>query len=279
MRTAPQAVKDYCAANNITWRADLFTFTMADATTYLRTSCDTSLVVNGYTYLADGAVLSRSPLRQAAKLEVDTMTIKLGGTVLLGGVKIALRAVQGFFDGARVRLDHLIGNPTLPPTTSLFEGRIADVQPEPTVVTVTVKSELQALNQLLPRFLFQAQCGNTLYDANCGVAKTATAATVSASPAPTTTSFARSVTTPNAALGFVEFATGANAGLRRSILADSAGVLTISPALPVAPAAGDSVNVYRGCDRTRTTCQTTFNNAANFRGFIHIPKPPDKGGA
>lgn len=278
MRTAPQAVKDYCAANNITWRADLFTFTLADGSVYRWTTCDASLLVSGQTYVADGSVLSRSTLRQSAKLEIDTMTIKLGGTVLLSGVKVAARAVQGFFDGARVRLDHMLGNPSLPPILSLFEGRVADVQPEATVVSVVVKSDLEALNQLVPRFVYQAQCGNTLYDATCGVTKAPTTTTVSASPTPTTSSFARA-TVVASALGFVEFVTGANAGLRRSILTDASGVLTVTPALPVAPAAGDQIRTYRGCDRTRsaTTGCASFGNQVNFRGQIHIPKPPAKG--
>ncbi len=275
MRTFPAAVTSYLAANNVAWRADLFTFTLADGTVYRWTTCDASLVVSGQTYLADGSVLSRSNLRQTAKLEIDTLTIKLGGTVLLGGRPLCARAVQGLFDGARVRLDHLIGSPSMPPIASLFEGRVADVQPEPTLITVTVKSELEALNQNLPRFVYQAQCGNTLYDANCGVAKTATTTTVSAAPAPTTTALARA-TVVASALGFVEFVTGACAGLRRSILADASGVLTISPALPIAPVAGDQIKTYRGCDRTMAGC-TSFSNQVNFRGEIHIPKPSDAG--
>jgi uncharacterized phage protein (TIGR02218 family) len=276
MKTLPPAVQAYLAANNVAWRADLFTFTVASGAVYRWTTADVNLVVSGQTYLADGSVLSRSSLRQSVQLEVDGLTIRLGGTALLAGVTLSKLALQGFFDGARMQLDHLIGNPTLPPILKLFEGAVAEVQPEPTVITLSVKSELSGLNCVLPRFVYQASCGHALYDANCGVSKTATACTVQASPSPTTRSFARTPTTPNAALGFVEFVgnvTPALAGLRYSIATDVSGVLTVSPALLVAPAAGDQVNVYRGCDRTRNTCLNVFNNAAKNRGFTHIPKP------
>jgi hypothetical protein len=281
MKTADASVVSYLQNNNVTWRGDLFTFTLASGAVLRWTTADATIVNGGNTYLADGSVLSRGKIRQTAKLEVDTLDIKLGGPVLLSGLTIAARAAAGYFDGARLRLDHLVGSPSMIPIASFFEGRVADVQVDsPMVVSMTIKAETEVLNQLIPRFVYRAPCGNTLYDANCKVVKTSTGCFVAAAPAPTTTSFGRTPTTPAIGLGFVEFVgnvTPALAGVRRAVLTDASGVCTVSPALPVAPASGDQLNAYRGCDLTRTTCNSVFGNAANNRSFTHIPKPSDAG--
>jgi hypothetical protein len=36
---------------------------------------------------------------------------------------------------------------------------------------------------------------------------------------------------------------------------------------------GDTFTIYYGCDHTPGTCQSKFNNLANFRGFPYVPPP------
>jgi Phage conserved hypothetical protein BR0599 len=43
--------------------------------------------------------------------------------------------------------------------------------------------------------------------------------------------------------------------------------------LQSSPNAGDAFTVYQGCDHTPGTCQSKFNNLANFRGFPYVPPP------
>jgi len=43
--------------------------------------------------------------------------------------------------------------------------------------------------------------------------------------------------------------------------------------LPAAPAAGDALTVYAGCDHTPATCAARFSNLASFRGFPYVPPP------
>ena len=49
--------------------------------------------------------------------------------------------------------------------------------------------------------------------------------------------------------------------------------LTLGYPLQSTPAPGDTFTVYYGCDHTPGTCQSKFNNLANFRGFPYIPPP------
>ena len=43
--------------------------------------------------------------------------------------------------------------------------------------------------------------------------------------------------------------------------------------LPLAPATGDAFTVYCRLRPHAGTCQSKFNNLANFRGFPFVPPP------
>jgi uncharacterized phage protein (TIGR02218 family) len=51
------------------------------------------------------------------------------------------------------------------------------------------------------------------------------------------------------------------------------GIVTPFLPLPSPPAPGDTVTLYAGCDRTMATCNSKFNNLANFGGQPFIPIP------
>lgn len=75
--------------------------------------------------------------------------------------------------------------------------------------------------------------------------------------------------------GRLAWTAGANAGLAADIrthAADPAGTrldLREAPARPVAP--GDAFALTPGCDKRLATCGGRYGNAANFRGFPHLP--------
>lgn len=75
--------------------------------------------------------------------------------------------------------------------------------------------------------------------------------------------------------GTVRWLTGANAGRDADIRVarSTGGPLRLSlwhdPASPVA--AGDTLELSAGCDRTFATCRARFGNGDNFRGFPHMP--------
>ncbi len=80
------------------------------------------------------------------------------------------------------------------------------------------------------------------------------------------------------ALGVIEFTSGANAGLSRSVSTyvngpSSNKTLNIVPPLPQTPTPGDSFTVYPGCDKRLSTCINKFNNLVHFGGFPWIPEP------
>jgi uncharacterized phage protein (TIGR02218 family) len=75
--------------------------------------------------------------------------------------------------------------------------------------------------------------------------------------------------------GKLVFTGGANAGLAMEVKlhkkSDGTITLTLWQTMAQPIAAGDTFTVTAGCDKHFATCLNRFNNAANFRGFPHIP--------
>lgn len=75
--------------------------------------------------------------------------------------------------------------------------------------------------------------------------------------------------------GVLTWTTGANAGRAARVAehrpdgADVRLILRDPDRRP--PAAGDTFTVAAGCDKRFSTCKAKFLNAANFRGFPHLP--------
>ena len=303
MRSAPAALKTWLAGNNVTWRADLITLTLLSGTQYFWTTADATLIVGGTTFAAGGngnaPVITRGPYRQSGQLQVDTLDITLGGPYTIGGKALGLLAATGFFYGATVQVDHLISaypgdvgtgsGSAGGPIPKWFYGPVSLAEPQGADVVLRCKSPLEGLTTRLPKFIVQPQCNNAVYDTNCALTRasyTSSGVVAASSPTPTTTSFGTSTGSISAQatgyynLGVVTFTSGVNNGLKRAIASQvvaggsyTNGLITLALALPAAPAAGDTLTIYPGCDRAYLTCLNKFANTSHYRGFPNVPNP------
>lgn len=263
--------------------ADLYTFTLADGSVLRYTGADRALPVAGQTY--QPAVIQRSRTRLVLGIEVDSLDLRLAphSGMNLAGVPFAQACHAGALDGANVLVQRAFFErwptpndlPARSGTVHLFEGNIAGVDLDGLEVAIRVVSYLERLNIKMPRNLYQASCGNTLYDAHCGVNRIARQ--VSGSVAGGSTRAVLQSGIGQAAgwfdLGTIEFTSGANKGVARSIKAYAAGRFTLSVPLAITPSPGDTFLAYPGCDQTLSTCTGKFANTARFRGFPWIPIP------
>jgi hypothetical protein len=76
-------------------------------------------------------------------------------------------------------------------------------------------------------------------------------------------------------LGEIEMTSGDNNGQQRPIALDSSGTITVLWPFVTAIVAGNTYNVYPGCDLRGTTCEQKFDNDLIFRGFLYVPKIED----
>ncbi|MEW6563308.1 MAG: DUF2163 domain-containing protein [Pseudomonadota bacterium] len=260
--------------------ADLYTLTLLGGTVLRYTNFDVDLTANGVVYAANSLKFRRDRVRWIAGLEVDTLgvTVHAGPSDLLNGVSFLAQVERGALDGASVKLERAFMQPgsTQAETIHLFSGRVADISAGRTEAQLTVKSDLELLNIMMPRNVYQAGCMWNVFDVNCTLNKAAYVQIGTVSGAANKLWMQSNLTAAAAGhfnLGTLKFTTGANAGITRSVRVSSGGAFTLMRPLPNAPAVGDQFLAYPGCNRTMETCKAKFNNLTNFRGFPFIPAP------
>lgn len=297
MKTLPAGLISYLAGGgNLFFRADLFTISLVDGVTVYRwTTADVPIKVGGNTWLSHRDSNTPAPICQRGSFSnaqlptIDQMDLTLiGGDFKINGQSLTLLASLGYFDGARIQIDHLMG-PDLPtalsfgPILSMFEGRIGDITPNGSEVQMTLNSESITLARPTPFVVFAPSCNYSVYDTNCGILQATFTLTGAASGTPTT----KTIPTTSAALtakaagyfdlGVITFTSGALNGLSCDVESWSGTVFTLAMPLASAPAAGDTFTVYPGCHLTPTDCAGKFSNfsasTGHWRGYTHIPTP------
>lgn len=243
-------------------------------------------VALGFTDHDRDLMVDGTTCRAASGLDASAAAEKLGFAVGSGEVAGALvdEAIAaadiraGRYDGARVEV-HLAdwSDPDL--SVLLQVMTIGDITREGQAFRAELRSAVQQLDAERGR-LYTPRCAADLGDQRCGIDLTApglgaVATVVGAGAggiicsglsgfAPGALSGGRLVVLSGAAEGFaVEIAaeTPAEGGLR----------LSLWQPLPEPVAPGDQVRVTAGCDKLFATCRDRFANAANFRGFPHMP--------
>jgi uncharacterized phage protein (TIGR02218 family) len=71
--------------------------------------------------------------------------------------------------------------------------------------------------------------------------------------------------------GKLIWTSGANDGLETTVVYSNGSNIRLLDRMPNLPASGDAFTVERACDKSRTTCETEFGNAANFNGEHDLP--------
>jgi len=225
-------------------------------------------------------IVKRGTIRNVIGVEVDEISVSLlcNSDTLVGNMPLAQFARQGGFDGARLVVTRSFSASHASSacgTLHLFSGRVGPLTISGSEVAMTIKSDLELLDIMMPRNTYQASCMHTLYDSGCNLSAATFTVTGNTTGGSTT-----SVVNSNLAqadgyfsLGVMQFTSGQNNQVARSVKVYANGSLTPVQPLPFAPAAGDHFTVRPGCDKQQATCNVKFSNLLNFRGFPFIPTP------
>jgi uncharacterized phage protein (TIGR02218 family) len=235
---------------------------------------------DGFTFLANGPLISGLKYKGSVGLEVDKQQITIAArpTDVVNGAPFLVALRDGAFDGAPVYRDRVfLTGPAggVVGGVRMFQGRISTVDSVGrTQATVTVASDLVILDYDMPRNLFSPTCLHVLYDAGCGIIRGTFSLDGAVGPGSNSNTINFSAARAGDVQGSLVFTSGANANVRATVRSVNVGVsyLLMYP-LPFAPAEGDAFNVAFGCDHTQATCQSKFNNLINFRGFPYVPPP------
>lgn len=264
---------------------DLFTITTRFNEVLRYTSADCDVISGGNTFSSKGPLIKRGMTKVVLGLQVDSldMAIYADSTHLLNGAPFIASAMSGALDGASIKLERAFLNAwDWPASTAVgsiiqFVGRVSDVDGTRTSLKITVKSDLELLNVKMPRVVFEPSCSRTLYDSGCGASRAA--ATITGRQIHgASTKTVLSLNLPEGAsntfdLGVIEFTSGANAGIARTVRTSSENAVRVAFPFPNTPAIGDTFKITKGCRKTMADCQNKHNNIIRFRGFPFVPAP------
>lgn len=289
MRDASPALQAFLASRTPWWSADLFTITLRDSVVIRLTSSDRPISYGGVTWHPYGPTITRSSWKMVNSPDVPDMTFSLGSTGDdYNGGNVKIMAHNGLFDGATVTLERAFmpqpGDTSLG-TAVLFSGKVSTIEINGVEIKFTVKALSNLLLSFMPRNIYKAGCTWSLFGVGCGASRAAFTATNTVAVGSTYREIAVAgdwvlpssavATIAQLTLGTVTIVTGDASGQSRTIVGGTSGsgggVVQVGYPLYSVPAIGDTVTAIFGCDKTQATCDGTFGNLQNYRGFDFIP--------
>jgi uncharacterized phage protein (TIGR02218 family) len=220
-------------------------------------------------------------------LDAAEATAQLGLAIGGGEVAGALSAdglteaslARGLWDSARVEV-FIVNWQASEQRLRLWVGAIGEVKREGHAFSAELRGLMHRLDAKIGR-LFASGCDACLGDARCGIDLTLPDYTTAGMVSQVDGQLSVQVTGLSAFTdawftnGILKWSTGANANLafdiREHRKIGSSTLLSVWQAPPETVSAGDGFTVTAGCDHRFDTCRTKFANAANYRGFPHMP--------
>ncbi len=235
------------------------------------TDHDRALTFGGLTYEAETG-FTASEIESSLGLSVDNL--EASGALSSGRISEA-RIAAGDFDDATVEVWRVNWR-EVSQRVLLKRGQLGEVTRGPNGFTAELRGLAHRLNQPQGR-IFQYGCDAELGDQRCGVDLTDPDQHAEAE---VTECEGRRLFKLRGiddfepgffARGRLRVLTGTNAGRVGQVKVHRAGVVELWQAMPEPVPAGARVLLNAGCDRQFATCRDRFMNAANFRGFPHMP--------
>jgi uncharacterized phage protein (TIGR02218 family) len=282
MRSVAAALANHIQVGKTVYAADLYTLTLISDMVLRWSGGDASVTTGGDTY-APGPIITRGRMSWKMGLNVDELLITAKprpGQDSVNGVTLYQAARRGDFSGAAVKLARAFcatpGGSILDVVTR-FTGRINQIEMDAGGVRFTVQSLMYLLDKPFPANTWKPECGNVLYDGMCKANPTSFRST-GVITSVTSQSWIQTGLSGLAVdayrLGRFRFTSGANAGMQRTVKANtSGGTFYFAAPWPAPIANGDAFEVFLGCDNRKTTCNAKFSNLINFRGAPFIPLP------
>ncbi len=152
-------------------------------------------------------------------------------------------------------------------------GRLGEVTINQQMFTAEVRGLTQHLSQTIGE-VYSPSCRAVLGDARCKRSLASFTITTTVTEITNNQTFKASALTQAAGYftgGEVQWTSGNNAGRRMEVKEFAAKQIVLALPMGKSIQAGDGFKVIAGCDKTRETCRSKFNNILNFRGEPDVP--------
>ncbi len=243
-----------------------------DGTIIAFTEHDKDITYDSVTYKSS---ISYTPTAKDSTSTLSVNNSEMQGYFALTGITKD-DVVAGLYDGAEV-FELLVDFSDSSLVKLLGKGYLGEVEITDNGFKAEYRSLTQKLQQTVGRF-YTAECNAQLGDARCGVdldlfTDTGTVDTVTSNQVFTVTELIGTQSDDWYNYGLITFTSGDNNNIGREVkdFNSSTGQITTFLPFPYTISSGDTISVYAGCDKRKTTCITKFDNVINFRGFDMIP--------
>ncbi len=268
MKAASTALQTALYTSSGVGVAEAWDFYLADGTRHW-TSWPVDVTFGGTTWLSGICGMKKGKLFCKTGTSVDSIEVVLFGSLTIGGVSLSAAGFGLSFSEVRAVYSRVyFANPAGTPTERvvIFDGIVQGIRPETGTLTLEVKSPLSRAEQNRGSRLVQITCPFSVNDTDCGAAVQDATGTVASG---STTSRINLVSLPSTAavgsrLTFTSGALNGIVGQIRAVHNTTPLYVDLTGPLVSAPAAGVTVTIRRGCDKTRSTCHYTFNNIARL---------------
>lgn len=217
---------------------------------------------------------TRSAVANKADLSVDNLDM----AGFFDSAAITERDLRaGLWDNAEIKIFQVNWRRPGDGIIPLRKGTIGEVGISDGQYTAEMRGLTQPLQQTIGE-VYAPTCTADLGDARCGVdlsAFTESATVTSVIDAQTLEVSGLSAASDYYNAGLATFTAGASQGVKMEVARWDAvsGRLTLFQPVLFEVAAGDTLDVYPGCDKRLATCRDRFNNVRRFRGFPSVPTP------
>lgn len=288
--TTPPALATWLAAARSALVFDAYTLISSVGTTARWIDADFDFTVPDAAprSFVRGPVFERGSIKQSVGLSVDSLSFRLfpqarNAPVMFGAQTLLAAAQNGTLRGATLQLERFVfdADNTYQGRWVEFAGTFAVKNTAGGVIKADALSELNLLDVLMPRELYQSQCKNQVFDTNCGLAKAAWQVTGTvgglATGALAKSQFNSGLTAQPVGWfdqGTVLFTSGPNAGIKRTVKSSSSGTFVFALPWPNTLGVGQTFIAVPGCNRSLNAggC-AKFANQLRFRGEPFIPQP------
>lgn len=259
--------------------AEIYTITTTSGLVARFTSHDQNLLYNSNSY--QSIPISRTNIAYHTDLQVDKVDVSFG----LIGVTIgeSLYSIPKIIRTGILRNAHvvisLVDYVALDSEKILFYGYVTGgISYNRGICTLSVGSLLDKLNEKFPKYIYSEFCQHQLFSTYCGLDKTAWRGSNAITNSSDNTFYSPMLTFNSSNQNFylkgeIQFTSGPNEGLSRSIIYHGDGYVKVLIPFPETSDAGDTFYAWPGCDKAGITCDYKFDNYANFMGFEYCPKP------
>lgn len=257
----------------VTTLARLLRVTRRDGSVLRFTDAVEPVVFEGFTYRADvsftcSAILTSSVMTNAQSVTIDAVMDQDGFRE--GDLRRRL------YDKATAEV--LVVNYEDPSMGALskFKGTVGQIKlTDKNRVSIEVVTAGRSVNGSVAYEKYSANCRASLGDARCKVDIEALKVSITVNAVSGQVVGASELTQADNFWmnGFIKWTSGANSGSTQPIVSSNQATnsLTLSGQVVEGIVAGDTADVFPGCDRTVATCKTVYDNILNMRAEPFVP--------